>query len=57
MPEGRCDAEVRMNHAIARVRVRVKVVCLDCGHKWAVSPTASPECPRCGNTDFEVCEP
>jgi predicted RNA-binding Zn-ribbon protein involved in translation (DUF1610 family) len=43
--------------SMPRVRVRVKVVCLDCGHKWAVSPNADPACPRCGNTDIEVCEP
>jgi predicted RNA-binding Zn-ribbon protein involved in translation (DUF1610 family) len=42
---------------MTRVRVRIKVVCLDCGKKFAVSPNASPECPRCGNTDIEVREP
>lgn len=35
-------------------RVRVPLVCLECGKKFRVSPNASPECPKCGGTDWEV---
>jgi len=35
-------------------RVRIKVECVECGKKYRVSPNASPECPTCGGTDYEV---
>lgn len=37
-------------------RIRVKVVCLECGKKFQCGPTASPECPKCGGTDIDVRE-
>jgi len=35
-------------------RVKIGVVCLECGKRWKVGPNASPECPKCGGTDFDV---
>lgn len=36
-------------------KVRVKIVCLECGKVWSVSPNAAdPRCPKCGSVDFEV---
>lgn len=37
---------------------KLTLVCLECGKKRKVSPTASnDECPKCGNAiDFEVIE-
>ena len=37
-------------------RVKIGVVCLECGKRWKVGPNASPECPKCGGTDFDVRE-
>ena len=35
--------------------VRVKVVCMECGKKFAVGPKAvCPQCPKCGGVDVEV---
>jgi predicted RNA-binding Zn-ribbon protein involved in translation (DUF1610 family) len=36
-------------------KVRIPLVCQECGKKWTVSPNAAdPECPKCGGVDFEV---
>jgi len=35
-------------------RIRVPLVCLECGKKWKVSPTADPQCPKCNGVDYEV---
>lgn len=31
---------------------RIKVVCMECGKKWATS-NLIPECPKCGAVDVE----
>ncbi len=36
-----------------KVRVKFKVVCLECGKKFATSGF-DPECPKCGGVDIEV---
>lgn len=36
---------------------RIKVVCLECGKKFSVSPkNVSPDCPKCGGADIEVAD-
>lgn len=37
-------------------RVRLTIVCNECGHTWRVSPNADPQCPKCNSVDFEVKE-
>lgn len=40
-------------------RIRITVICLECQHKWRVSPdtTSALICPRCGGADFDVWDP
>jgi Zn finger protein HypA/HybF involved in hydrogenase expression len=33
---------------------RIKVVCLECGKRWSVSPKSDPQCPKCNGVDYEV---
>jgi DNA-directed RNA polymerase subunit RPC12/RpoP len=34
---------------------KVKVVCMECGKKWSMSPKANgPYCPKCNGADVEV---
>jgi Zn finger protein HypA/HybF involved in hydrogenase expression len=35
-------------------QIRVALVCLECGKKWKVSPTADPQCPKCNGVDYDV---
>lgn len=36
---------------------KVKVVCLECGRKWKVSPKANDlQCTKCNSVDIEVAE-
>jgi predicted RNA-binding Zn-ribbon protein involved in translation (DUF1610 family) len=45
-----------MTHTTA-APAKVKVVCNECGRKWAVSPHAlSLECAKCGGADIDVRE-
>lgn len=35
--------------------IKIKVVCLECGKKFAVGPNnLIPECPKCGGVDVDV---
>ena len=38
-------------------RIRIRIVCNECGHSWRVSPDADPQCAECNSVDFDVVEP
>lgn len=36
-------------------KMRVTLVCHECGHTWRVSPNAvGPQCAKCNSVDYEV---
>lgn len=37
-------------------RIRIRIVCNECGHAWYVSPDADPQCAECNSVDFDVPE-
>lgn len=37
-------------------RIRIRVVCNECGHAWRVSPDSDPQCPECNSVDFDVAD-
>jgi len=39
----------------AKPKSKVKLVCNECGKKYAVSPNnPDPQCPKCNSVDFDV---
>jgi rubrerythrin len=35
-------------------RIRIVLVCQECGKVWRVSPNSDPQCPNCNSVDYEV---
>lgn len=35
-------------------RIRIKLVCNECGKNFSVGVYADPQCPKCNATDYEV---
>ena len=45
-----------MNNNDKTPKIRIALVCQECGETWRISPNAhdDPQCPKCGSVEWDV---